>query len=64
MDPTKLEETVTELAKEGVAARLRKKMLLISLIFGNNAQHIFELAKEMALVPGLVSLSQLGYVMA
>uniref|UniRef100_A0ACD6BAR6 Alpha-Glycerophosphate Oxidase n=3 Tax=Lactobacillales TaxID=186826 RepID=A0ACD6BAR6_STRSP len=53
-DPTKLEETVTELAKEGVAAGLEEEdATYIADFYGTNARRIFELAKEMAPYPGL-----------
>lgn len=41
LDPTKLEETVTELAKEGVAAGLEEEdATYIADFYGTNAQHI------------------------
>lgn len=53
-DPTKLEETVTELAKEGVAAGLEEEdATYIADFYGTNARRIFELAKEMAPYHGL-----------
>ena len=53
-DPTKLEETVKELAKEGVAAGLEEEdATYIADFYGTNARRIFELAKEMAPYPGL-----------
>ncbi|WP_218658057.1 type 1 glycerol-3-phosphate oxidase [Enterococcus thailandicus] len=53
-DPTKLEETVEELAKSGVEAGLSEEdARYIADFYGTNAKRIFELAKEMTPYAGL-----------
>lgn len=53
-DPTKQEEMVEEYTKIGVEAGLDEKdAAYIADFYGTNAEHIFELAKEMSPYPGL-----------
>lgn len=53
-DPTKLEETVAEYAKIGVAAGLTEaEATYIADFYGTNASKIFQYAKEMTAYPGM-----------